>query len=80
MKDESRQAAERISALVDGQLEEAELAQALQDLRHNDAARRSWHAYQLLGQVMRSGADAVGAHDAQFVTCLRQSLQQGSRD
>lgn len=76
MVDQSMESAERVSALVDGQLQGDEFVQALADLASSSEARSSWDTYHLLGDVMRSGAHQVCAHDADFVLRLRQRLAQ----
>ena len=38
--------------------------------------RQSWHAYHVLGDVMRTGQSTVSAKDADFVLRLRARLQQ----
>jgi len=69
-------ACELASALADGELQGAELAQALDALRTSEEAQLRWHTYQLVGDVLRSGTSApVRPHDAAFVARLRQRLQ-----
>ena len=43
----------RISALMDGELEQHELAETLQSLRRNDELRREWCDGQLIGAALR---------------------------
>lgn len=74
MVDQSIESAERVSALVDGQLQGDEFVHALADLASSGEARSNWDAYHLLGDVMRSGEDQVRAHDADFVLRLRQRM------
>lgn len=70
-------ARELASALADGELRGAEFAQALAVLQGSDEARRRWHDYHLVGDVLRSGAgSALGAHDPAFMARLRQRLQE----
>lgn len=66
---------ELVSALVDGQLSGDEFARVMTHLERSNEARHSWHAYHVVGDVMRGHA-AVSAHDADFVLRLRASLQQ----
>jgi sigma-E factor negative regulatory protein RseA len=76
-REQSCDAAELASALADGELHGAELTRALRALEGNGQARECWHAYHLVGDVLRSGsAAAVGAHDAAFVAGVRQRLAQ----
>lgn len=70
---------ELVSALADGQLREEEFAHAVESVCESEDLRMSWHAYHLVGDVLRSGEAMAGAHDAAFVQRLKQSLQQESR-
>ena len=67
--------AEPLSALVDGELPDAEVAPLCAAWRNDAELRRRWHAYQLIGDVLRSD-DLAGdpAHDAAFVAQLRSRL------
>jgi sigma-E factor negative regulatory protein RseA len=68
--------AELVSALADGELRGEALVQAVQWLQENDDARANWHAYHLVGDVLRSGElAALGTNDAAFVARLRSRLQ-----
>ena len=67
--------AEDLSALVDGELHEAAVAGACGRWRADAASRATWHAYQLIGDVLRSedlASDA--ARDAAFLGALRDRL------
>lgn len=67
---------ELVSALADGELHGEAFVKAVQWLEESDEARTSWHAYHVVGDVLRSGEMAVtGAHDAAFVARLRVHLQ-----
>lgn len=48
---------EHISALADGELAASELELAFAAL-DTDAGRLAWHAYRLIGEVLRAGQDA----------------------
>lgn len=77
-QDSERDAAalERLSALVDGELEDPQLAQAFGDWRDSGEARASWHAYQVIGDVLRSDDLAIDpARDADFLKALRVRMQ-----
>ena len=67
---------ELVSALADGQLRGAEFARTVQWLSQTEDARLSWHAYHLVGDVLRSGETMINAHDAAFVQRLKLCLQQ----
>jgi sigma-E factor negative regulatory protein RseA len=68
---------ELVSALADGQLRGEEFAHALALIEHDDDARAHWHAYHLVGDVLRSAELAASSgRDAAFVAGLRQRLQQ----
>jgi sigma-E factor negative regulatory protein RseA len=66
---------EMISALADGQLAGEAFAQGV-DLAATDAvARDAWHAYHLIGDVLRSSDLAAGAGSEQFVARLQARLR-----
>jgi sigma-E factor negative regulatory protein RseA len=67
---------ELVSALADGELRGEGFVQAVQWLQESDDARASWHAYHVVGDVLRSGElAALGTNDAAFVVRLRSRLQ-----
>jgi sigma-E factor negative regulatory protein RseA len=67
---------EWVSALADGQLRGEEFARTVELLAESEDARATWHAYHLVGDVLRTGELAAsGARDAAFVTRLQQRLQ-----
>ena len=71
---ESRQG-EDLSALVDGELHDAGVLNACGRWRTDGSLRATWHAYQLIGDVLRSedlASDA--ARDAAFLNALRARL------
>lgn len=62
-----------LSAFLDGEIHAADSACAR--WRDQPAARRNWHAYHLIGDVMRSDELAsVPSHDAAFLAGLRTRL------
>jgi sigma-E factor negative regulatory protein RseA len=68
---------ELVSALADGQLRGEEFACALQRVEDDAEARARWHAYHLVGDVLRADELArTGGQDAAFVARLRLRLQQ----
>jgi sigma-E factor negative regulatory protein RseA len=72
----SSEASRRIlSALADGDATDGEAARAFQAWRDEPDARASWHAYQLIGDVLRSDDLAVEpAADEAFLVALRARL------
>lgn len=70
--DERRQ---DLSALVDGDLGESEVARLCRDWRDDAELRVTWHAYHLIGDVLRSDDLAhAGAHDEAFLQAVRRRL------
>lgn len=64
-----------LSALSDGEATAAEGAQACAAWAQDAELRRTWHAYALIGDVLRSEDLASdGAHDAAFLTRFRAQL------
>jgi sigma-E factor negative regulatory protein RseA len=78
MSSESAQAMvsrERLSALVDGELDGDEVGRACAHWRDDGAARSTWHAYHLIGDVLRSDDLAADAsRDSAFLVALRGRL------
>lgn len=64
-----------LSALSDGEADSAEVRQSIEHWRDDAACRERWHAYQFIGDVMRSD-DLAGdaAHDQAFLLAIRQKL------
>lgn len=72
--DDARRA-ERLSALVDGELEAPQVAAACEQWGDDPLSRQRWHSYQLIGDVLRSEDLAASpAHDAEFLARLRTRL------
>lgn len=66
---------EQLSALVDGELASDEVRRACAAWRGSAASRQAWHAYQLIGDVMRSDdLAAPPARDEAFLQSLRARL------
>ena len=64
-----------LSALADGDATGSEAARAFQAWRDDPDARASWHAYQLIGDVLRSDdLAAEPAADERFLVALRARL------
>lgn len=66
---------EQLSALADGELDDASAALACAGWRSEADLRGSWHAYQLIGDVLRSDDLAVDpTRDAAFLSAFRDRL------
>ena len=69
------QDAERLSALVDGELDGTATEEACRRWKSDVHVRRTWHAYQLIGDVLRCDDLAAGAcGDGRFLVALRARL------
>jgi sigma-E factor negative regulatory protein RseA len=66
---------EMMSALADGQLQGVAFARALEAARGGEALE-NWHAYHLIGDVLRSGELAGGTPGPQFLARLSARLAQ----
>lgn len=70
-----RPSMEELSALADGELDAAGVARACVQWRDDADSRASWHAYQLIGDALRSEDLCTSAHrDGDFLAALRQRL------
>ena len=70
-------ASDDLSALMDGELEASALGRACGQWRESPEARAQWHAYHLIGDVLRSEDLSVdAARDAAFLASFRQRLAQ----
>ena len=68
---------EALSSLMDGDLPAGELAGVIARFCADDALRADWHAYHLIGDVLRSDDLATAAaRDARFLHALRGRLEQ----
>ncbi len=67
---------EWVSALADGQLQGDEFARTVEWVAEDHEARLNWHAYHLVGDVLRSGEAMVSAHELAFSQRLKLRLQQ----
>ena len=75
--DDEAKSYEALSALADGQAAEHEIAQACAAWRGQEDARQRWHAYQLIGDVMRSDGLAQPVQsDLAFLDTFRARLAQ----
>lgn len=76
MMQETAKNRELISALADGQLRGEEFARTVEWLGHSEEAQLTWHAYHLVGDVLRSGDTVDSSRDTAFVARLRLGLKQ----
>lgn len=67
---------EVISTMVDGQASDADLDRAIEMLACGSVGRQTWHAYHVVGDVMRGGVSNDVRHDAAFLLRLQGALQQ----
>lgn len=75
--DDEAKSYECLSALADGQAADHEIAQACAAWRGQEDARERWHAYHLIGDVMRSDGLAQDARgDQAFLDAFRARLAQ----
>ena len=66
---------ERLSALADGELDDGAVVHACAGWRDDASHQASWHAYHLIGDVLRSDDLASdGVRDAAFLAGLRARL------
>ena len=66
-----------LSSLMDGDLPAGELAAVIARFRDDGELRADWHAYHLIGDVLRSDELAAApARDACFLQALRHRLDQ----
>ena len=66
-----------LSSLMDGELDDSAVGRACGQWRDNSETRAQWHAYQVIGDVLRSeDLASSGAHDSAFLSALRVRLAQ----
>jgi sigma-E factor negative regulatory protein RseA len=65
---------EHLSALVDGELQGPALQSAMAAVLADPHARNTWHAYQVIGDVLRSGELSGASQDLQFLAKLEGHL------
>lgn len=74
--DRSMDRAEWLSALADGELAAADVPTVCAEWRDDPSVQSRWHAYQLIGDVLRSDDLASTArHDSDFMASLRSRLE-----
>lgn len=67
---------EALSALVDGEADAAAAGEGSARWRDDEDARATWHAYQLIGDVLRSDDLAASQRDRVFMQRLHVRLMQ----
>lgn len=70
---------ELISALADGQLRGEAFARAIESTALDPEARRTWHTYHLIGEVLRSPQPAAATAPDRFMAGLSARLAQEPR-
>jgi sigma-E factor negative regulatory protein RseA len=65
---------EQVSALADGHLRDDEFAQVIDKVCGSDELRATWHAYHVVGDVLRSGVHSACSDSSQFLSRLQQRL------
>jgi sigma-E factor negative regulatory protein RseA len=65
---------EQVSALADGHLRDDEFAQVIDKVCSSDELRATWHAYHVVGDVLRSGVHSACSDSSQFLSRLQQRL------
>jgi sigma-E factor negative regulatory protein RseA len=63
-----------LSALADGQLRGAAFAQAVEQVEQDADAQATWHAYHVVGDVLRSGELAFCSDDQDFLARFQSRL------
>jgi sigma-E factor negative regulatory protein RseA len=63
-----------LSALADGQLRGEAFARAVERVAQQPEAQATWHAYHVVGDVLRSNELAVGADDTGFLARFQSRL------
>jgi len=76
---EQMQTQEMISAMADGQLRGGAFARAMEVAASDPAALETWHAYHLIGDVLRSSELASGTRPDVFLGRVRSRLQHEQR-
>ncbi|MET0333143.1 MAG: sigma-E factor negative regulatory protein [Rhizobacter sp.] len=68
---------QELSSLMDGELDSSAVAKACREWKDDAQVRSEWHAYHLIGDVLRSeDLASTGSHDAAFLVALRGRLAE----
>ncbi|MGC4062208.1 MAG: sigma-E factor negative regulatory protein [Aquabacterium sp.] len=73
---DSEASREALSALADGEAQSSEVARACAAWKDQPDARATWHAYQMIGDVMRSDDLAQAGEGSAFLKNFRERLAQ----
>jgi len=73
---DSEASREALSALADGEAQSSEVARACAAWKDQPDARATWHAYQMIGDVMRSDDLAHAREGGAFLKNFRERLAQ----
>ncbi|VTU39838.1 hypothetical protein H4CHR_04823 [Variovorax sp. PBS-H4] len=65
---------EQVSALADGHLRDDEFAQVIDEVCGSDELRATWHAYHVVGDVLRSGVHTACSDSSLFLSRLQKRL------
>lgn len=76
MHEDEQQQRERVSALVDGQLDHATFAHTMDWLASSREARATWHAYHVFGDALRDPGLRECGRDQAFLDRLQVRLAQ----
>ena len=75
--DFSAHLSEQLSALIDSEATNGEASELAGRWRDDASLRADWHAFHLIGDVLRSeGLASTGQHDAEFLQSLQAKLAQ----
>lgn len=80
MSDEARERAERVSALMDGELQGDDFVRTVEQLETCASTLEVWDTYHLVGEVLRSGQLLRSTHHAEFMARLRERLAAEATD
>lgn len=72
--------AERVSALMDGELSKGDCARVLDTMATDRHSIETWHVYQVVGDVMRSSELAPKRGEMDFLDRLEKRLEQEPRN
>lgn len=76
MMDKDLGSIEMLSAMVDGELQDVQMAQAVEFAVNHEAGYQVWASYHLIGDVMRSPDLAAGHRGDAFLQRLRAGLSE----